>query len=124
HVEYHQVRFEPRHRRERVAPGADGLDGKALKAQGHRHDLDEARLVIDDEHAMAGRILNHALVPPHSSPSPARAGPRALGRFRPGDRARPAVEGKRSANLGAHAALSSWETWILRSIPRPRASFL
>ena len=32
-------------------PAVDGLHGEALEAQGHRDDVGDVRLVVDDEHA-------------------------------------------------------------------------
>ena len=61
HVEHHQVRFEARHGGDRLAAGGGRLDLEALEAQRHRHDLDDVRLVVDDEYAAArggvGRVL-------------------------------------------------------------------
>ena len=51
-VEHHEVRVEAAHRRERVAPGARRLDLEALEAQRHRDDVDDVRLVVDDEDAV------------------------------------------------------------------------
>ena len=46
--------LKARHRGERLGAGAGGLDREALEAQGHRDDVDDVRLVVDDEHAVGG----------------------------------------------------------------------
>jgi hypothetical protein len=46
--------------RERLRVGAGGLDREALEAQAHRDDVDDVRLVVDDEHAVGVRALAHA----------------------------------------------------------------
>jgi hypothetical protein len=55
HVEHDQIGLERRHRDERLGAGARRLDGEALEAQGHRDDVDDVGLVVDDEHAVGGR---------------------------------------------------------------------
>ena len=52
HVEHDQVGAERGDRGERVRARAGGLHGEALEAQGHRDDIDDVRLVVDDEHAV------------------------------------------------------------------------
>ena len=64
HVEHHQVRLEAGHGGDRLVTGRCRLDLEALEAQRHRDHLDDARLVVDDQHPAArgrglgaGRIL-------------------------------------------------------------------
>ena len=56
HVEHHQVRAEVGDRAERVRPGPGRLDGEALEAQGHGHDVDDVGLIVDDEHAVVAAV--------------------------------------------------------------------
>ena len=45
---------------DRLGAGPGRLDGEALEAQGHRDDVDDVRLVVDDEHAVGVWALAHA----------------------------------------------------------------
>jgi hypothetical protein len=51
HVEHHQVGPEVGHGGERLGAGARGRDLEALEAQRHGDDVDDVRLVVDDEDA-------------------------------------------------------------------------
>ena len=49
HVQDDQVGTELRHLAERIRARSRRFHGEALEAQGHRDDIDDVRLVIDDE---------------------------------------------------------------------------
>ena len=61
HVEHHQIRAERVDGRERVVPVDGRRDREALEAQRHRDDVDDVRLVVDDEHAAGFEGLGHGL---------------------------------------------------------------
>ena len=52
HVEHDQLRLEGADGGDRLRAGAGGLDREALEAQGHGDDVDDVRLVVDDEHTV------------------------------------------------------------------------
>ena len=52
HVQHDQVGTEGGDRGQRFGAGARGLHGEALEAQGHRDDVDDVGLVVDDQHAV------------------------------------------------------------------------
>src|SRR3954468_3009213 len=58
-VEHDEVRAERGDLRERVGAGAGGLDAEALEPQGHRDDVDDVGLVVDDEDAVGLGGLAH-----------------------------------------------------------------
>jgi hypothetical protein len=53
HVEDDEVRMEGRHGRQRLRPGTGRLHREALELQGHGDDIDDVRLVVDDEDTMS-----------------------------------------------------------------------
>jgi hypothetical protein len=59
HVEHDQLRLERRRRGERLGAGRGRLDLEAVEAQRHRDDVEDVRLIVDDEHAVAVRARGH-----------------------------------------------------------------
>jgi hypothetical protein len=59
HVEDDEVRVEGRHGGDGLCPVPRRLHGEALELQGHRHDVHDVRLVVDDEHAVSVRVHAH-----------------------------------------------------------------
>src|SRR4051794_13099551 len=62
HVEHDEVGAERVHRRERARAGAGRLHVIAVEAQGHRDDVDDVRLVVDDQHTVRGGHAAHTFL--------------------------------------------------------------
>ena len=62
HVQHHHVRVPPPDQVQRLPASPGRLNPEAVMAKGHRDHIDDARLIVDDEHTRGFRLIIHAAI--------------------------------------------------------------
>jgi hypothetical protein len=62
HIQHHHVRMAPPDQVQRLPAGPGRLNPETVMTKSHRDDIDDARLIVDDEHTSGFRLTIHATI--------------------------------------------------------------